>query len=108
MRIVPGLTLFHFVLFVGVLIVALPIWIARSSFHPPEALLSSPIPMWPGPDLWKNYSEILSSGISSAGGVSVALMMKNSFIMAFCITFGKIAISLLAAFAIVFLIFLFE
>ncbi|MEE2924518.1 MAG: sn-glycerol-3-phosphate ABC transporter permease UgpE [bacterium] len=102
-------SLSHFVLFIGVIVVALPIWIAFvASTHPPEALLSSPIPMWPGPDLWKNYSEILSSGISSAGGVSVALMMKNSFIMALFITFGKIAISLLAAFAIVFFDFPFR
>ena len=52
-------SLSHFVLFIGVIVVALPIWIAFvASTHPPEALLSSPIPMWPGPDLWKNYSEI--------------------------------------------------
>lgn len=99
----------HLVLLLGVLVVALPIWIAFvASTHPPEALMTSPIPLWPGPDFIKNYSQILGSGITTAGGVSVAVMMKNSMIMALCITFGKITISLLAAFAIVFFDFRFR
>ena len=99
----------HLTLLVGVLVVALPIWIAFvASTHPPESLLKSPIPLWPGPDLVKNYSQVLGSGIATAGGVSVAVMIKNSLIMALSITFGKIVISLLAAYAIVFFDFRFR
>jgi sn-glycerol 3-phosphate transport system permease protein len=45
---------------------------------------------------------------AEAGGVPVATMMQNSLIMALGITFGKIAISLLSAFAIVYFRFPFR
>ena len=106
----PWLTVFsHLVLIAGVLVTAFPIWITFvASTHPVENLLSGMAPLWPGPDLWKNYGTILGSGMQSAGGVPVGLMMWNSLIMALMITFGKISISLIAAYAIVYFRFPFR
>lgn len=93
----------HLILIAGAIVTLLPIWIAFvASTHPPEALSQSPIPMLPGPDLFDNYWAVLTGGITDAGGVPVGIMMANSLVMALAITIGKIAISLTAAFAIVY------
>ena len=106
----PWLTaLSHLVVTIGALIVLLPIWITFvASTHPPEALMQAPIPMWPGELFWENYSTVLGAGLSDAGGVPVGVMMFNSLMMALSITIGKIAISLIAAFAIVYFHFPFR
>ena len=106
----PWLTAFsHLILAIGVLVTAFPIWITFvASTHPPENLLSGQAPIWPGPMLWENYSEVLGAGMGAAGGVPVGQMMWNSLIMALMITVGKIAISLIAAYAIVYFKFPFR
>ncbi len=106
----PYLTfLSHTVVLLGVLVIMLPIWIAFvASTHPIENLLTAPIPMWPGERMWENYATVLGGGMSDAGGVPVAVMMWNSLIMALSITIGKIAISLIAAYAIVYFKFPFR
>ena len=99
----------HLVLMTGVCIIVFPVWMALvASTHPPEALSINPIPMWFGAKGPENYSQLLSGGIPEAGGVSVGLMMTNSLIMALLITVGKIAVSLTAAFAIVYFRFRFR
>ena len=98
----------HGVLILGVVIVAFPIYVAFvASTHELEALLRSPMPLLPGAFLLENYSIALSQG-AKAVGAPVWLMMLNSLVMAIGITFGKIAISLLAAFAIVYFRFRFR
>ncbi|WP_416896339.1 MAG: sn-glycerol-3-phosphate ABC transporter permease UgpE [Minwuia sp.] len=99
----------HLVLILGAAVTLLPIWIAFvASTHPPDALTQAPIPMLPGPLFFENYGRVLSGGIADAGGVPVWLMMMNSLVMALLITFGKIAISLIAAYAIVYFRFRFR
>ena len=93
----------HAVLIIGVLFTGFPIWMALvGSTHGPEALSISPIPMWFGDQAIANYSTLLSGGLAEAGGVPVGRMMLNSLIMALGITFGKIVVSILAAYAIVY------
>ena len=106
----PWLTVVaHLTLALSVLMVALPIWVAFvASTHPPEALFRAPVPMLPGPDLLKNYRTILEMGQESGDGIPVARMMFNSLIMALAITIGKISISLLSAYAIVYFRFPFR
>ncbi|MDP6707885.1 MAG: sn-glycerol-3-phosphate ABC transporter permease UgpE [Alphaproteobacteria bacterium] len=106
----PYLTLLsHLVVICGVAVIMLPIWITFvASTHPIDNLMTAPIPMWPGDQLFENYSTVLGAGISDAGGVPVAVMMWNSLIMALSITIGKIAISLIAAYAIVYFNFPFR
>nr|MCS5620416.1 sn-glycerol-3-phosphate ABC transporter permease UgpE [Nitrospinaceae bacterium] len=56
----------------------------------------------------ENYSTVLEKGKASTGSISVALMMWNSLIMALGIVVGKISISILSAYAIVYFHFPFR
>lgn len=99
----------HLVLILGVAMVALPVWVAFvASTHSATDFMSGTIPMWPGPNLVANYSQMLDSGLSTSGTPPVGKMMLNSLIMALSIAIGKIAISLLSAFAIVYFRFPFR
>jgi sn-glycerol 3-phosphate transport system permease protein len=104
----PWLTFFtHAVLILGCLIIAFPIYIAIvASTHTLDEITSS-FPLLPGSHLIENYVRALSVGPKDVGA-SVGTMMLNSLIMALGITFGKIFISLLAAFAIVYFKFRFR
>jgi sn-glycerol 3-phosphate transport system permease protein len=91
----------HAVLILGALVMAFPIYVTFvASTHTLEAISKS-FPLLPGSHLVENYLKALTVGPQNVGA-TVATMMVNSFIMAIGITFGKIAISLLAAFAIVY------
>ncbi len=98
----PVLTFFsHVVLALGIAVVALPIWLTFvASTHPVENILRAPIPVWPGDRLVENYASVLGHAV--AGSSSVGAMLPNSLVMALGIAFGKIAISILSAFAIVY------
>ncbi|NOD64254.1 MULTISPECIES: sn-glycerol-3-phosphate ABC transporter permease UgpE [unclassified Ruegeria] len=106
----PFLTfLTHAALITGVLFLCFPVWMALvASTHSAGALSSSPIPMWFGDQGWQNYSLLISQGLPEAGGVPLGRMMLNSAIMAFGITFGKIAISIISAYAVVYFKFPFR
>jgi sn-glycerol 3-phosphate transport system permease protein len=107
----PWLTvLSHIVLLLGVIIVAFPIWLAFvASTHDQATVLSPPLPLLPGSHLWENYSAILFSG-SGAGTLKVPIVsaLTNSMISALGIAIGKIAISIIAAYAIVYFRFPFR
>ena len=105
----PWLTfLTHAVLILGLAILAFPIWVAFvASTHELRTLLQPPVPLLPGGELFENYYRALTEG-AKAVGAPVWLMMFNSLVMALGITFGKIAISMLAAFAIVYFRFPFR
>ncbi|MFQ5566497.1 MAG: sn-glycerol-3-phosphate ABC transporter permease UgpE [Paracoccaceae bacterium] len=93
----------HAVLILGVAAVCFPVWMALvGSTHPGERLSQDPLPLWFGGQGLETYSALLTKGLSDAGGVSVGRMLLNSLIMAVGITLGKIAVSLIAAYAIVF------
>ena len=92
----------HAVLLLGVAIIAFPLYVTFiASTHTAEEVLAAPMPMTPGSHLVENYVAALAHGAgeSSAG---VGRMMVNSLISALVIAIGKIAISLLSAFAIVY------
>ena len=94
-----GLWFSHVIMITGVLIVFFPIWLAfvASTVTQPE-IVQPPMPLWPGDQFINNYREALFSGVN----VPVATMLFNSLIMAMGIAIGKIIISLLSAFAIVY------
>ena len=104
----PWLTfLTHAVLIGGCLIIAFPIYVTFvASTHTLDDITST-FPMLPGGHLIENYTRALSVGPRDLGA-TVGTMMLNSLIMALGITFGKIFISLLAAFAIVYFNFRFR
>ncbi len=94
-----GLWLTHLGLIIGVLFIFFPIWLAfvASTVTQPE-IVRPPMPLLPGDQFFENYGRALTSGINAP----VALMLFNSLVMAMGIALGKIAISLLSAFAIVY------
>ena len=98
----------HVLLVLGVLVTAFPIYLTFvASTHELKALLQPPVPLLPGAELAENYLRALTEG-AKAVGVPVWRMMLNSLVMALGITVGKIVISLLAAFAIVYFRFPFR
>lgn len=94
-----GYWLTHLGLIAGVLIIFFPIWLAfvASTVTQPD-IVKPPMPLLPGDQFIENYRKALVSGINAP----VARMLANSFVMAMGIAIGKIAISLLSAFAIVY------
>ncbi|MER9850773.1 sn-glycerol-3-phosphate ABC transporter permease UgpE [Mesorhizobium sp. M0106] len=93
----------HAVLILGLLIVAFPIYYTFvASTHTLQTILRPPLPLLPGGQLWNNYSEALFGGIGRIGGVSVGRLLLNTMIMALGVAVGKIFISILSAYAIVF------
>lgn len=94
-----GLWLTHLLMICGVLVVFFPIWLAFVASTVTQAdIVSPPLPLIPGGHFWDNYSRALFSGVN----VPVGTMLVNSLIMAIGIAVGKIVISLISAFAIVY------
>ena len=99
----------HFVLIVGVITVAFPLYVTFiASTHSLDSILSVPMPLLPGDQLWNNYSQVLTAGSTRGAQAPVGQMMLNSLVMAVGIALGKIAISLISAFAIVYFRFPFR
>ena len=100
----------HAVMLVGVLVVAFPLYLAFvASSHTAQEIVQAPMPLLPGGHLWETYSKALIGGGVGAGSTApVAHMMWVSLVTALVITFGKIAISLMSAFAIVYFRFPFK
>jgi sn-glycerol 3-phosphate transport system permease protein len=103
----PGLTLLsHFILILGVAIVAFPVYVTLVASTQSSAQIASSVPMslLPGDNFWQTYKVALFGGVTDAGSTLPAAlpMMGTSLVMALVIALGKIAISLLSAFAIVY------
>jgi sn-glycerol 3-phosphate transport system permease protein len=94
----------HTVLALGVLVVTFPVYMTFvASTHDQAAMLSGPVPLLPGRFFFENYRTVLFSGLgASSSSPPVALMMLNSLVMALAIALGKIAISIIAAYAVVY------
>jgi sn-glycerol 3-phosphate transport system permease protein len=100
----PWLTFFsHAVLVLGVLAVAFPLYVtfvaSTLSF---EQVMQVPMQLTPGDQLVQNYSQVLGGGTTSGSKAAASSMLFNSLVMALVIPFGKIAISIIASFAIVY------
>jgi sn-glycerol 3-phosphate transport system permease protein len=100
----PFLTvLSHLVVLLGLIIIAFPVWMTFvASTHSQQTMLQSPIPLLPGPHLIENYTKVLTEGYGRVGSTPVMMTLTNSMIMALGVAVGKIAISIISAFAIVY------
>lgn len=98
----PFLTvLTHLFLIAGVIVVIFPVYIAVvAATHGPLALSSGAMPMLPGRELINNIMQVLTE--TRRGVAPFWLMAWNSLMMAVLITVGKIAISIISAYAIVY------
>lgn len=89
----------HCLMILGVLVVFFPIWLAFVASTVTQAdIVSPPMPLLPGNQFLENYKRALFAGVN----VPVSTMLVNSLVMAIGIAVGKIIISLLSAFAIVY------
>ncbi|EOL8999146.1 sn-glycerol-3-phosphate ABC transporter permease UgpE [Cronobacter sakazakii] len=98
----PGLTIFsHTLLILGIAAILFPLYVAFvAATLDNQAVFATPMTLIPGTRLWENLKDIWINGVG-ANSAPFWLMLLNSFIMAFSITVGKIAVSMLSAFAIV-------
>ena len=100
----------HVILALGVAVIAFPVYITFvASTLAADEVLQAPMPLLPGSHLIENYATVLGKGLSgNVTSAPVGRMMVNSLITALIIPFGKITISLLSAFAIVYFRFRFR
>jgi len=92
----------HGILILGIVFVIFPIYIAFViTTHEADDTLGT-VHGWFGHELIENYARVLIHGKADIGGLPVSLMMWNSFVMSMGIAIGKIAISILSAYAIVY------
>jgi len=91
------------ILTLGVVVVALPIYVTFvASTQTLDQILEVPMSLVPGSELLANYKAVLTSGSERAASAPVGRMMLVSLVVALVVPAGKIIISLLSAFAIVY------
>ena len=100
----------HAILLIGVAIVAFPVYLTFvASTHTATEIVQTPMPLLPGDQFVHNYLAALTGSEKGQGsGAPVGRMMWVSLVTALGISLGKIAISLLSAFAIVYFRFPFK
>ncbi|WP_313607189.1 sn-glycerol-3-phosphate ABC transporter permease UgpE [Atlantibacter hermannii] len=97
-----GLDIFsHCMLILGIAVILFPLYVAFvAATLDNKAVFETPMTLIPGGHLWENLSHIWVHGVG-ANSAPFGLMLFNSLVMALTITVGKIAVSVLSAFAIV-------
>ncbi len=100
----------HVIVGLGVFIVAFPLYLAFvASTHTAQEIVQAPMPLLPGGHMLESYKSALFGREAAAGSnAPVAHMMWVSLVTAMVIAVGKISISLLSAFAIVYFRFPFR
>ncbi|CAI0897452.1 sn-glycerol-3-phosphate ABC transporter permease UgpE [Serratia ficaria] len=98
-----GLDIFsHVMLIIGVLVVLFPLYVAFvAATLDDKQVFQVPMTLVPGGHLWENIRNIWQGGVGNLK-VPFSLLLLNSVIMALAITFGKIVVSVLSAYAIVY------
>jgi sn-glycerol 3-phosphate transport system permease protein len=99
----------HLILLIGVAVVAFPVYLAvDASTHSNVVIANGQMPLYPGTHGFETYWNTIVSGTGRTTRQPVGGMMLNSLIMALGIAGGKIAISIISAYAIVFFSFPFR
>lgn len=106
----PWLTVMaHAILILGIAIVVFPIYTTFiASTHTLETVMRPPLPLLPGSHFLENYTNALFHGTSRLGNLPIWHMLLNSAAMALIIAIGKIVISIISAYAIVYFRFPFR
>src|SRR5260221_9237700 len=96
----------HAILLLGALVFAFPIYMTLvASRQDAGTIGSGTLTLLPGSYFLENYRAAWFSGGGRASPAAVHTMMLNSLVMALVIAAGKIAISILSAYAVVFFAF---
>jgi len=93
----------HLILIIGVIFMSLPVWVAFStSTHTAETILREGLQFWPGSNFIETYREVMFEEAGVMKSVLGITMLKNSLILGIGFAVGKVIISMLAAYAIVY------
>ena len=99
----------HLVLWIGIAIVAFPVYLAFVASTQDNALIANgQMSLLPGGHFLETYYKTIFVGSSGSTREPVGTMLFNSFVMAMLIALGKIAISIISAYAIVYFRFPFR
>ena len=99
----------HAILWIGIAIVAFPVYLAFVASTQDNAVIANgQMSLLPGGHFLETYYKTLFVGSSGTTREPVGMMLLNSLIMALSIALGKIFISILSAYAIVFFRFPFR
>ena len=100
----PWLNFFtHLILILGVIVVVFPVYVAFvASTQTAVEVEQAPMSLLPGAHFIENYMQILTEGGGTASRAPVGRMLFVSLMMAMGISIGKILISLVSAFTIVY------
>jgi len=93
----------HLIIWIGIIIVAFPVYLAFvGSTHEASVIANGQMPLLPGGLFFENYYRTIFIGTSGTTREPVGTMLFNSLVMAMSIALGKIAISIISAYAIVY------
>lgn len=93
----------HLMLIIGILVMVLPVWLALVATTHPNNVFATQTPLWFGDLGFSVFRDLFQdSAAVNSGTLPIKQMFFNSFIVALVITFGKLSISILSAYAVVF------
>ena len=93
----------HLVLILGVVMVAFPLYVTFvASTLTYDEIVTVPMKMTPGDQMDENYGQVLKAGSTKGSKAPVSTMLFNSTVVALGVAIGKITISIISAFAIVY------
>jgi sn-glycerol 3-phosphate transport system permease protein len=93
----------HCVLLLGVAIIAFPLWMTFVGSTHDQATMLRATPLWPGGHMLENYRTVLLQGFGTGPArTPLYVALFNSLVMALGVCVGKIAISIIAAYAVVY------
>ena len=96
----------HLILIIGVIVVAFPVYYTFvASTQESQTINNGEVSLLPGTHLIDNYAQSINAGAAETSAQPVGRMLFNSLVVAVLIAVGKIAISLLSAYAVVFFSF---
>ncbi len=99
----------HLILWIGIAIVAFPVYLAIiASTQEASQIANGRMSLLPGGHFIEVYTKTIFTGTSGSTREPVGIMLFNSLVMALSIALGKIAISILSAYAIVYFRFPFR
>lgn len=98
----------HLILISGALFMTGPVWVAfMSSTHSAETIFSNGLQYWPGGHFLETYRTVLFEEGGVMKKVTATRMLFNSLVLGVGFSVGKVIISIMAAYAIVYFRFRF-
>ena len=93
----------HGILILGMLFMTLPVYVAfMSSTHSAEKIFADGLQLWFGGHFFENYNSVLFEEGGAMKSVTALRMLGNSMVLGVGFAVGKVVISIMAAYAIVY------